>query len=337
MDNRTYLINTINLAMQGTISTEQLEKLNNVLISKLNEYEIEQRHTEIAIVDDSSIEILKQYIVCKQMEGLSEKTLNRYFSIDKEMLLDIGKRIEDITTNDLRLYLINYRTKHTSTTHTEVSNRSLDGMRKIFLAFFCWCVDNKYISCNPMKGIAQIKWDKKVRKAYSEIDVEKVKRDCTTLRDRALLEFLYSTGCRVSEVVSLNISDVNFQNNTVKVFGKGAKERIVFMSDVAMLYLKEYLASRTDDGEWLFATLKAPYGRFHKNGIEAMLRKHGSSAGVQNVHPHRYRRTLATNLVRKGMPIQEVSKLLGHSDVNTTMIYCDINMEDVHNAYNKCF
>lgn len=215
-----------------------------------------------------------------------------------------------------------------------MSNRTLDGMRRCYSSFFSWLDAEEIIPHNPCAGIKQIKYKKDVKKPFSAVDIEKMRNACSSnIRDLALIDFLYCTGCRVSEVARLNISDINFEALECVVIGKGNKERYVYLSEVAAMHLREYLDSRQDDYEALFAGKGTE--RLQKNGIEAIVKNIGKKAGVDNAHPHRFRRTLATNLLDRGMNIQDVAEILGHADLKTTQIYCYISKKNVKAAYCK--
>lgn len=242
------------------------------------------------------------------------------------MLNYLGKPLAEITTYDIRFYLSLRRQTG------KVSNRSLDGMRRCYSSFFSWLAAEGLISRNPCAALAQIKSKKVVKKPYSAAEMEKIRKACGNVRNLALVDFLYATGCRVSEVARLDISDVDFERMECVVLGKGNKERKVYLTEVAAMHLQEYLNTRTDACGALFAGRGKRLG---KNGIEAIVKNLGKRAGVENVHPHRYRRTLATNLLDRGMNIQDVATILGHADLKTTQIYCYISQANVKTAYRK--
>lgn len=329
MDNKTKFINQILIAMQPHLDNHALNQLENVLIKQFEKYNISQEYTEVAVSDNSQIAILKRFIATKRVEGKSEKTLVRYADTNRMMLQTIGKQIHEITTYDLRCYLALYKEKR------KVSNRTLNGMRRCISTFFSWLTAEEIINRNPCAAISQIKYTKTVKKPFSDTELERLRSACSTIRDRALIEFLYSTGCRVSEVSGLNSSDINFQSNEIIVLGKGNKERTVYITNVCSMYLQEYLNTRTDDNPSLFVWERVPHKRLGSKGIESLLRKLGKETGIKNVHPHRYRRTLATNLLDRGANIQDVAKILGHEDLKTTQIYCTISQNNVKNSYQR--
>lgn len=329
MDERTKLIQEILMRIQDKIVDTEQENVKSILHICLNEYEVQKRTTEVTIYDGSADGLLNRYIATKRIEGLSSKTLKRYYDLLHMMIHNIGCPLYEITPYTIRCYLAVYQQQRNT------SNRTLDGMRKVFNGFFSWLQKEEILPKNPCYGVSSIKYKKNIKKPYTSPDMEKIKRSCTSLRDLALVEFLYSSGCRVSEIVQLNRSDVDFMNREVIVLGKGNKERRVYLTPIAIMYLQQYIESRTDADPCLFASLKVPHSRISKNGIEAALKRLGIKAGVENVHPHRYRRTLATNLLDRGANLQDVASILGHESVSTTQIYCYISQANVKAAYNK--
>lgn len=237
--------------------------------------------------------------------------------------------IDKITENDLFVYLAKYKKER------GVSNAYLDNIRLVFSSFFGWLNAKGYISKNPTMGLEPIKVEKRIKKPLSDEELEKLRRTCEQERDLALLEFLYSTGVRVSELVALNRQDIDFYGKNVIVYGKGSKERETYLTATSCMHLKAYLDSRQDANEALFVSNKKPYERLTVAGVEGILKKLGKSAGVEKVHPHRFRRTMATNALKKGMPLEEVKELLGHTKLDTTMIYCTVNKENVKHSHQK--
>lgn len=326
MDVREQIINRVMLSVQNLVSIEICTAIQDVLSVELNRYEVTERCTDVATVDDSVDVLLKNFAVVKSLEGVANSTIKRYLSENKKLLDFLRMPVEKITTNDIRVYLASRR-------KADVSNRTLDGMRRCYSSFFGWLQKENIITNNPCAGLKQIKYKKEIKKPYSAVDLEKMRMGCKTKRDLALVSFLYSTGCRVSEVCRLNLTDIDFEKQECTVLGKGDKERVVYLSDVALMHLKEYLAERNDESEALFVGKGT--GRLSKSGIEAMLKRLEKSTGVKNVHPHRFRRTLATNLLDRGMNIQDVAEILGHADLKTTQIYCFISRENVKSSYRK--
>lgn len=329
MDIRESIIQSVMESLKTCVTREVLDTVQDILTIQLNQYEVTERCTAVALHDASAEGMLRKFVATKRIEGIAESTLKRYADENLKLIHFLSKPLYDITTYDIRFYLSHRRVNG----QKRVSNRTLDGMRRCYSSFFGWLSAEGMISHNPCAALKQIKYRKEVKKPYSAAELERLRRACTDKRDLALVDFLYSTGCRVSEVVRLNISDINFETSECIVIGKGDKERIVYLSEVASMNLKEYLAGRTDNNGALFAGKRT--SRIQKTGIEAMLRNLGKRAGVDNVHPHRFRRTLATNLLDRGMNIQDVAQILGHADLKTTQIYCYISQKNVKTAYNR--
>ena len=313
--------------MCSVLNGEQLGKLGNVLDIVLHDYKVEHRTEDIVVYDNSNNSKLKRFIATKRLEGLSETSLEQYYRTINNMFNTISKPLERIDTDDIRYYLSMYQEQR------KVSKVTLNNMRRYFSTFFQWCTDEDIICKNPMRRIKAIKQPKTIKEPFSDIEMEKIRQASVTVRDRALIEFLYSTGCRVSEVVNVSLNDIDFVHNSLIVYGKGNKQREVYISDKSMYWLSKYLDQRKDNTSYLFIGKGGlPLG---KGGIESVLRKIGINADVDHVHPHRFRRTIATNLINKGMPVQEVQQMLGHSKLDTTMIYCTVNKDNVKAAHRK--
>lgn len=329
MDLREQIIQKIMQALDGRTDAGTADIVQDILTIELNNYEVQERCTDVATVDDSADRMLKKFLATKRIEGIAESTLVRYAEENKKLIRFLAKPLYEVSTYDIRFYL-SYRRENSG---KKLGNRTLDGMRRCYSSFFSWLSAEGLIGRNPCAAIKQIKYRKEVKKPYSAAEMEKLRRACGNKRDLALLDFLYCTGCRVSEVARLNIDDIDFENMECTVLGKGNKERTVYLSEVAAMNLGEYLASRKDGNEALFTGKGTE--RLGKNGIEVLLKRLGKKAGVINVHPHRYRRTLATNLLDRGMNIQDVAVILGHADLKTTQVYCYISQKNVKNAYSK--
>lgn len=329
MDTREMVIQAVVDRLQGRVEQEIVDVVQNVLVIELNQYEVQERCTDVTVVDTSAEGMLKKFIATKRVEGIAESTLARYGNENVKLIRFLQKPLYEVTTYDIRFYLSWKREND----NQKVSNRTLDGLRRCYSSFFGWLAAEGLIGKNPCAALKQIKYRKTVKMPYTAVEMEKLRKSCQNIRDLALVDFLYCTGCRVSEVARLNICDVNFDTMECVVVGKGNKERYVYLSDVAAMHLQEYLDSRSDCSEALFAGKGTE--RLHKNGIESVLKGIGKRAGVANVHPHRYRRTLATNLLDRGMNIQDVAEILGHADLKTTQIYCYISRSNVKAAYSK--
>lgn len=320
----------------NTILQEMLPFLNNAQINKLQKvlnYEFEK--LEIKIKNSNSLEIqsnfnlINLFISAKRIEGCSEKSLKYYQTTIEKMVNNVKKSIQEITTNDLRDYLTTYQnTKNPSKTTT-------DNVRRVFSSFFSWLEDEDYILKSPVRRIHKIKTGTIVKETYSDENLEIMRDNCDCIRDLALIDMLASTGMRVGELVLLNIEDINFNERECIVFGKGNKERVVYFDARTKIHLQNYLESRTDDNKALFVSLRAPFERIKIGGIEARLRKLGKELNIPKVHPHKFRRTLATIAIDKGMPIEQLQRLLGHQRIDTTLQYAMVKQSNVKLAHKK--
>lgn len=312
--------------MVEKLTEEQMHDLEMVLDEVLYEYNIEPKSREVAVLDKSNEVILKNFLGCKAIEGCSKNTIKHYSETIQRMLDDIGKNICEITTDDIRHHLALWQVTR------GVGNSTLNNMRKAYSSFFKWCSIEKVITENPMLRINAFKCPKKQVKPFTETEMEKLCDACKTSRERALVEFLYSTGCRVSECAALNIDDVDFKSNTVFIrYGKGNKERIGYISDKCMYWLNKYLIERTDNNSALWIGKR---GKLSKNGIENIIHSLGKRAVVY-AHPHKFRHTLASDMAKRNAPVQVIQKILGHEDVSTTMIYVTVNNKEVETTHRK--
>lgn len=310
--------------------TEQIKKVQTALYIVLNKYDIQEKSTEIRCIETSWRKELEMFLTRKKGSGKSDKTIKQYNYHLKRVLGYINKNVSDITEGDLNGFLDAYKRIR------NVSNVYLDGIRLVISSFFTWLHKKGIIAKNPSEGIEPIKCPKKLKKPYSDEELEKLRRQCDkNIRDLSIIEVLYTSGVRVSELCALNIDDVDLDARTAVVYGKGQKEREVQLSPVACMYLSAYLYQRKDNNEALFVSKRKPNRRMTAAGVQAMVRKAGLCCGC-HAHPHRFRRTLATNLLRKGMPIEEVKELLGHEKLDTTLIYVSVNKDKVKSDYNRC-
>lgn len=328
MDVRSKIVDQV-LESLPELSADLRDRIERTLLTSLQNYEVQERCTEVAIHDNTNMGLVRKFIATKKLEGKSERTLRRYQPELEKLVYFLDKKLYEVSSYDLRLYLSLYKEQR------KISNRTLENMRKTISTFFGWLHDEGLIGQNPARAVKQIKYNKVVRKPFTPVEREKIKSACCCLRDLALIEFLYASGLRVSEVVSLNRNSIDFVTREGTVIGKGGKERRFYLSEVCAEYLRQYLNSRVDDTPALFAGVKAPYKRLTKEGIEYIVKTLGKKAGVSNVHPHRFRRTLATDLVRKGVPIQDVAQILGHSDLRTTQVYVALDQSTVKYHYSQ--
>ena len=317
-------LKSIEKALENKLTMAAVSDVMSVVYSTLSGFDMQQIATQDGIV--RSDDLLNAFLDTKRIEGRSEKTIQHYRYVIKEMLRSLNIPTQDITVYHLRSYFMKRR-------DGGLSDRTLEGHREVFSSFFGWLFKEKLISENPCSNLGPIKHIKKIRLPYSEVELEKLKEACETVRDKTVICFLMSTGCRISEICGLDRGDIDFQTLECTVLGKGNKERTVFLDSVSAMMLKRYLESRTDDSPALFVGKGSE--RMTPGGMRFMLKTVAKKAGVQNVHPHRFRRTLATSLIDRGMPVQEVASILGHENINTTMTYVYIKKENVKSAYRK--
>lgn len=330
MEIKEEMINQIMMRIQKYVSDENLENVKDEVVCCVYSYEVSKKQTyEVIEYDDYNGKLLNLYLGSLAVEGKSPKTIQRYALVLKMFNENLQKSLRDVTTNDLRYYLACYKSQR------HVSGTTLDGMRRVFTAFFNWLEVEEYIVKSPARRVSRIKKDTKKERELHEDELEKLANGCRNIRDRALIEFMYATAARVSEVVGINISDVDFQEKSVLLHGKGGKDRTSFFTDKAAYYLKEYLKTRTDDNEALFVSLKNPKNRVTKDSIEQMVRSLGRKVDLNKIHPHRFRVTRITILVNRGMALQDVQEIAGHADINTTQMYYRGNREHVRAEYMK--
>lgn len=322
---REKLKNDLLLMLDKNVDVDTLRKLEPQIEVILSDYEVEKRKTEIIPYGSDIPETVENYIVSKKISGLSDKTLYLYLMVLTDFFRNVQKKPETVSVSDIRIYLYKYQKQH------GVSNRTLEGRRTIICGYFNWMSAEEYICKNPAIGIEPIKYEKTHKKAMTQLELEKIRSSCRTKREKAIVEMLYSTGCRVTELERLDISNVNFETKEVTLFGKGNKHRISYLNAKAEVALKEYLAERSDDNPALFVYEKRPYGRIKKSGIEFMIRHiMKRTPGITtHVTPHVFRHTTATTALDRGMSIVEVGRLLGHSRIDTTMEYITENSNSV--------
>lgn len=326
---KTEVISNIMQQMTPYLDERQLTELKGVLYICLQEYDVSKRQTEVVPYEDQGRNYLNRFLLEKGSAGLSDRTLANY-KLTIGMFLDHhNKPIGEYTDEDIICYLEVYRRIR------KVSFSRIRNMQSALSSFFTWLYKRKYVIANPAAQLDSIKVPKKIKHPFTAEELEMLRLHCEEIRDMAILETLYSTAVRVSELAGLNRDDVSFTDRDITVTGKGNKQRVSYINASMGLYLRLYLESRTDDNPALFVSLKSPHERLGKNGIEAILKRIGVAAGVQNVHPHRFRRTAATNLLERGMPIEQVSKLLGHVKLDTTQIYCTVAQESVKASHQK--
>ena len=324
------LITEITRKMLPYLDNSQMEQLQEVLTHCFWGVQISPSSEEERLQEkETNKELLEMFISAKRVEGCSEKTLKYYNTTILRMFTAIKLHVTHMRTDDLRNYLSEYQQA------SQCSKGNIDNIRRILSSFFAWLEDENYIIKSPVRRIHKIKSSKTVKETYSDESLEIMRDQCGCLRDLALIDLLASTGMRVGELVRLNRADIDFENRECVVFGKGSKERPVYFDARTKIHLKNYLDSRTDENPALFVSLIRPFNRLEISGVEIRLRELGRRLGISKVHPHKFRRTLATRAIDKGMPIEQVQRLLGHSKIDTTMQYAMVNQNNVKISHRK--
>lgn len=308
------------------LDNTQLQKLQEVLVHSLYNYEISGKIQE---TEDDSQKLIDAFVYAKRIEGCSVKTLKYYRTTIETMTEAMNKGVRHMQTDDLREYLTEYQNKHGS------SRVTIDNIRRILSSFFSWLEDEDHILKSPVRRIHKVKTATNIKETYTDEELEEMRDNCSELRDLAIIDMLASTGMRVGEMVLLNKADINFNERECIVFGKGDKERVVYFDARTKIHLQNYIDSRTDEDSALFVTLRAPYTRITIGGIESRLREMGKALEIEKVHPHKFRRTLATMAIDKGMPIEQLQQLLGHKRIDTTLQYAMVKQSNVKQAHRK--
>lgn len=322
------LITDIEQGMLCFLDNGQMEELHKVLIHCFVNFDVK----ETSVPQDNTKEnkdLTTAFLAAKRIEGCSEKTLVYYQNTIDAAIFAIAKAIKHITTDDLRGYLTNYQTEKQS------SKVTIDNIRRILSSFFSWLEDEDYIIKSPVRRIHKVKTGKAIKETYSDEALELMRDSCIELRDLAIIDMLASTGMRVGEMVLLNREDINFSERECVVFGKGSKERIVYFDARTKIHLQNYLNSRSDSNPALFTSLRSPHERLKIGGVEVRLREIGKQLNITKVHPHKFRRTLATMAIDKGMPIEQLQQLLGHQRIDTTLQYAMVKQSNVKIAHRK--
>ena len=320
------IIESIIQQMLQHLDNVQLQRLKSVLEHELFDCEIK---TQTKSDEDDGNQLIDSFITAKRIEGCSEKTLKYYRTTIENMAEAVGKSVRHIQTEDLRTYLTNYKQKNSP------SRVTIDNIRRILSSFFSWLEDEDYIIKSPVRRIHKVKTATNVKETYTDEDLEKMRDNCVELRDLAIIDMLASTGMRIGEMVLLNKADIDFNERECVVFGKGDKERVVYFDTRTKIHLQNYINSRTDENPALFVTLRSPFERIKIGGIETRLRKMGKELEIEKVHPHKFRRTLATMAIDKGMPIEQLQQLLGHKRIDTTLQYAMVKQSNVKQAHRK--
>lgn len=308
--------------MDEYLTSNQSQKLQRVLVARLTN----QKSTTDSL---SNHNYLSMFLNAKKIEGCSDRTLSYYETTIAKLLSNFSEPIRKVTTDEIRGYLANYQTIN------NCSKVTIDNVRRNISSFFTWLEEEDYIIKSPMRRIHKIKTVKMVKEIISDEEIEKLRDSCDNLRDLAIIDLLYSTGIRIGELVRLNIDDINFEERECVVLGKGDKERKVYFDAKTKIHLQGYINNRSDNNPALFVTLDAPYDRLKISGVEIRLRSLGRELGINRIHPHKFRRTMATRAIDKGMPIEQVQRLLGHSQIDTTMHYAIVNQTNVKVSHRK--
>ncbi len=308
--------------MSEVLSYQQLEKLQEVLNTRLNEDAEEER-----VLDNN--DYLELFVAAKRVEGCTERTIAYYRTTIEAMLKEVGLSVRQITTDILREYLTNYQLRN------NCSKVTVDNIRRNLSSFFAWLEDEDHIIKSPIRRIHKVKTGTVVKETFSDENIEQLRDGCHCIRDLAIIDLLYSTGMRVGELCNLDIEDINFDERECIVYGKGNKERRVYFDAKAKLHLQKYLKNREDSNPALFVSLDKPYDRLSINAVEYRLRQLGTELSINKVHPHKFRRSMATKAIDKGMPIEQVQKLLGHQQIDTTMHYAMVNQTNVKMSHRK--
>lgn len=316
------MVNVLN-EMAEYLAVPQMKKLQEVLLKHLGDGEKAQRRSP------TNAEYLSMFLNAKRLEGCSERTISYYQVTVKHFFAVVETPVRRISTDEIRQYLVDYQKRN------NCSKITVDNVRRNISSFFSWLEEEDYILKSPMRRIHKIKTKVEVKETISDENIEKMRDACSEIRDKAIIDLLYSTGMRVGELVNLNIYDLNLEQRECIVYGKGDKERRVYFDARTKIHLREYIDSRQDGEQALFVSLTAPHTRLKVSGVEIRLRTLGRKLNLPRVHPHKFRRTMATRAIDKGMPIEQVQKILGHSQIDTTMRYAIVNQSNVKTAHQK--
>lgn len=324
----TQVVNKI-IGLLNCFESENIDKVENALHYVLRDYDLKPHTNELANVNqDLKTKALQMFFISKKVEGLSDNSLKYYGFVLQRFFDMITVELDKITTNDIRFYVARRQIDK-----PDISKVTLNNERRVLNSFFSWCQAEDYILKNPMAAIKQIKTPKLVKKAFTELEMEKLRDACKDLRERAMIEVLYSTGVRCAELAGMKLTDIN--GDEVLVLGKGNKERIVYLNARALMSLQKLEEAKKFESDYLFCSQKSPYNKLSKGSIEKIIREIGQRAKVPNVHPHRFRRTAATLALNRGMPLEQVSQMLGHSSIETTTIYARSTTENVKESHKK--
>lgn len=323
-----HLRNELLLDLEQSFTSQELDQIMSALDKVAANYAITERETSLAVVDDETPKLVRLYLSSKKLEGVSDKTIKLYAGMLRIFFGYVRRMPQEICTNEIRLFLAEYQMQR------GISDRSLDKFRQVLNCFFDWCLNEEYISRNPCKTIKEIKFDAEPRHSLTRRQLEQVRRSCVTRRDLAIVDVLYSTGCRVTELVNMRFWDIDTDRSSIKILGKGKKHNIVYLNDSAKLSLDDYLAERKGDSEYLFVSDRSPYDQLSVRSVQKLFSDISRKLNIK-LSPHIIRHTSATLALQSGMSITQVQKMLGHASVNTTQIYAETTQEDVAAAHRK--
>lgn len=324
------VINEILQEIKNKCDEDTYRHLDSFISVKLTGYQVVKKETKIQIYEQNKNEqYFKMFMVSKKLQGLTDRTLRSYKTEIIKALNAINKNCETITSDDIKYYLACMQLKGTC------NSKTLDNTRRFLSTFFQWLEDEEYISKNPLKKIKKIRQKEEVKKAFRYEELERIKLNCSNKLEIALIEFLISTGVRANELVNIKLEDINFNENEITVLGKGNKERIVYLNSSAKIRVLDYLESKKIKSKYLFSKSYKPYDNLTADHVRRIIKEIGIKSGVENVHPHRFRRTSATIAHKRGMPIEEIQRMLGHSSLTTTQIYVSVDDYDVKKSHEK--
>ena len=332
---KTSIINKVMSMLCDRFSSDNIEYITQCLTIVMNDYDFSEKQTALACTDsDIKTRALQMFFIAKKMEGCTDRTLQYYGVILRKFFSAVNVPIDNISADDIRIYIAKLSIEKGCSKATQ------DNELRVLKSFFKWCFGEGYITRQPTLNIKRIKQEKRLKKGYTETELEIMRQNASAnssalkaARDTAILDVLFSTGARVSELVGIDISDIS--GDEITIFGKGEKERIVYLNARAKLSIEQYLSLREDNGQALFVSTKSPYNRLSKSAVEAFIRSNGTACGIKKAHPHRFRRTAATLALNRGMPIEQVSKMLGHENIETTTIYARSDEENVKASHKK--
>lgn len=332
-----FVVEEILEEIQKHCDSNTYNHLNNFITVKLNGYRLEKEETGIVEYEmNRNEQLFKMFFISKKLQGLSDRSLKYYRQQLEWSLPRINKPFEEITSDDIKYFLACYQLGGSANSTT------IDNTRRVFNTFFQWLEDEEYIIKNPCKKIKKVKQQKKLKKAFTFDEIERMKIACDKIkseydkkRQLAIIETLLSTGCRAEELVNIKLTDINFNTGEIKILGKGNKERMTFLNSAARARISDYLENRKGNSEYLFCSLSSPYSKLEESGLLITVRRIKKLSGVDNVHPHRFRRTCATIAKKRGMPIEEIQKMLGHESLSTTQIYVQVDTDDIKKSHEK--